>query len=85
MPYGICRFLIQNVKHLDPDQDRHFVGPDLDPNCLQRLSESVKIVSNKRRDNLSLLNLLTSRCFKKKIVVCDQLMLSHTYSATESS
>ena len=23
---------------LDPDQDRHFVGPDLDPNCLQRLS-----------------------------------------------
>ena len=23
---------------LDPDQARHFVGPDLDPNCLQRLS-----------------------------------------------
>ena len=23
---------------LDPDQDRHPVGPDLDPNCLQRLS-----------------------------------------------
>ena len=23
---------------LDPDQDRHFVSPDLDPNCLQRLS-----------------------------------------------
>ena len=23
---------------LDPDQDRHFVGPDLGPNCLQRLS-----------------------------------------------
>ena len=21
---------------LDPDQDRHSVGPDLDPNCLQR-------------------------------------------------
>ena len=21
----------------DPDQDRHFVGPDLGPNCLQRL------------------------------------------------
>ena len=20
---------------LDPDQDRHFVGPDLSPNCLQ--------------------------------------------------
>ena len=24
--------------NLDPDQVRHFVGPDLDPNCLQRLS-----------------------------------------------
>ena len=23
---------------LDPDQARHFVGPDLDQNCLQRLS-----------------------------------------------
>ena len=22
---------------LDPDKDRHFVGPDLGPNCLQRL------------------------------------------------
>ena len=22
----------------DPDQDRRFVSPDLDPNCLQRLS-----------------------------------------------
>ena len=22
----------------DPDQDRHTVGPDLGPNCLQRLS-----------------------------------------------
>ena len=23
---------------LDPDQARHFVGPDLGPNCLQKLS-----------------------------------------------
>ena len=23
---------------LDPDQARHFVGPDLAPNCLQKLS-----------------------------------------------
>ena len=23
---------------LDPDKARNFVGPDLDPNCLQRLS-----------------------------------------------
>ena len=26
-------------KSLDPDLARHFVGPDLGPNCLQRLSE----------------------------------------------
>ena len=27
---------------LDPDQDRHSVGPDLNPNCLQRLSADEK-------------------------------------------
>ena len=27
---------------LDPDQTRHFVGPDLGPNCLQRLSADNK-------------------------------------------
>ena len=28
---------------LDPDQARHFVGPNLGPNCLQRLSADDKI------------------------------------------
>ena len=27
---------------LDPDQARHFVGSDLGPNCLQRLSADVR-------------------------------------------
>ena len=27
---------------LDPDQDRHSVGPNLGPNCLKRLSADVK-------------------------------------------
>ena len=27
---------IRVSKSLDPDQDRHSVGPDLGPNCLQR-------------------------------------------------
>ena len=27
---------------LEPDQDRHSIGPDLDPNCLQRLSADEK-------------------------------------------
>ena len=29
---------MSNGLKLDPDQDRHSVGPDLDPDCLQRLS-----------------------------------------------
>ena len=27
---------------LDPDQNRHFVGPESDPNCLQRLSTVIR-------------------------------------------
>ena len=32
------RYTIRVSNGLDPDQDQHFVGPDLGPNCLQRLS-----------------------------------------------
>ena len=32
------RITIRVANSLDPDQARHFVGPDLDPNCLQRTS-----------------------------------------------
>ena len=32
------RNTIRVSNNLDPDQARHFVGPDLGPNCLQRLS-----------------------------------------------
>ena len=34
-------FFLNNIRvsnSLDPDQDRHSVGPDLGPDCLQRLS-----------------------------------------------
>ena len=33
---------IRVTNSLDPDQDRHIVGPDLGPNCLQRLSADNK-------------------------------------------
>ena len=33
---------IRESNGLDPDQDRHSVGPDLVPNCLQRLSADDK-------------------------------------------
>ena len=32
---------------MDPDQDRHFVGLDLGPNCLQRLSADDKVATCK--------------------------------------
>ena len=32
---------------LDPDHDRHIVGPDLDPNCLQRSSADDKLSFSK--------------------------------------
>ena len=32
------RFTIKVANSLHSDQTRHFVGPDLDPNCLHRLS-----------------------------------------------
>ena len=32
------RNIIRVLNSLDPDQARHFVGPDLDPDCLQMLS-----------------------------------------------
>ena len=30
--------MIRGSNSLDPDHAQHFVGPDLGPNCLQRLS-----------------------------------------------
>ena len=33
---------------LDPDQAQHFVGPDLGPNCLQRLSATKVAPSGQR-------------------------------------
>ena len=39
---------IEPLRSLDPDQARRFVGPDLDPNCLQRLSA---VKTSRRRVN----------------------------------
>ena len=36
--FVVCRKILSGSNSLDPDQARRFVGPDLDPNCLQRLS-----------------------------------------------
>ena len=36
--YHQCQNIIRVSNSLDPDQARHFVWPDLVPNCLQKLS-----------------------------------------------
>ena len=54
--FVVCEFFLKNQlfqkksfrnttrmsNSLDPDQAGHFVGPDLGPNCLQRLSAETK-------------------------------------------
>ena len=44
-PKNTCNFnnTIRVSNSLAPDQDRHFVGPDLGLNCLQRLSAADNI------------------------------------------
>ena len=42
---------LQVSNNLNPDQDRHFVGPDLASNCLQRLSADEKVAVSKQRVN----------------------------------
>ena len=37
---------IRMSNSFDPDLVRHIVGPDLGPNCLQRLLQTTKIVTN---------------------------------------
>ena len=44
-------------KSLDPDQDRHSVGPDLSPNCLQRLSADD--VSTTSKDRFKIIMILS--------------------------
>ena len=36
---------------LDLDQAQHSVGPDLGPNCLQRLSADDKVATSRQRVN----------------------------------
>ena len=39
---NFIRNTIRVSNSLNPDQAQHFVGPDLGPNCLQRLSADYK-------------------------------------------
>ena len=52
------RNTIRVSNSLDSDQDRHSVGPDLDPNCLQSLS-----ANDTRRQRVEKLNECLSNIF----------------------
>ena len=63
---------------LDPDQAQHFVGPDLGPNCLQRLSADEKscqwrgksleiCVHHKKSRNTCVLNYISRRIPARKL------------------
>ena len=41
---NFCQLLITFANSLDPDQDRHNVGHDLDPNCLTLMVFSKKLI-----------------------------------------
>ena len=45
----ILKEIYQRVKQFGPtaDQARHYVGPDLGPNCLQKLSADVALIVGK--------------------------------------
>ena len=44
----------RETNSLDPDQDWHFVGPDLGPYCLQKLSIDDKCFPNNERARIGI-------------------------------
>ena len=44
--------IIRVSNGLDPDQDRYYVSPDLDPNCLQSYQQMTKVAASKERVNI---------------------------------
>ena len=59
----------QSVKpnSLDSDQARHFVGPDLGPNCLQRLSKVATSRERVRSTSRDVSNEYHNICFHGEI------------------
>ena len=50
----ITTLTIRESNGLGTDQDRHSVGPDLCPNCLQRLSAATKVFVGASREEVNL-------------------------------
>ena len=61
---------MQGSNSLNPDQARHFVGPDLGPNSLQRLSEDDSYSRNLQ---------YAYHC------LCENLILLHVYKKVQTS
>ena len=48
---GLIKNTIRVSNSLDPDQDLHYVGPDLGPNCFPRISADGEATGSKERVN----------------------------------
>ena len=60
---------------LDPDQGRHFVGPDLGPNCMLRLLGDDKVAASMLR--VKIVN-FKNRLFHCKIWTNPSFMISNS-------
>ena len=59
------RFTIRVANSLNPDQTRHFFGPDLGPNCLQRLSADDTSRKELKRESVKAAYSVTMNIFRK--------------------
>ena len=66
------RNAIRVANSLDPDQARHLVGPDLGPNCLQKLSAEED--TSRQRVNMLLNFLVTVKVVPHECVIRTDLL-----------
>ena len=87
MPYFTLWMLdffntIRVSNSLDPDQARHFVGPDLGPNCLQRLSAEI---AGKELNTKQLVDTFWANPWLKLISFCSNFFQLAKVLATTNS
>ena len=67
---------------LDPEQDQHFVSPDLDPNCLERLSadDKVPLARKKLKAYCHRLEILNCNKFCPEVCLHTLILMKHSLS-----
>ena len=65
---------------LDPDQARHFVGPDLGSNCLQSYQQTTKVATSGERVKINLEHLWSQGSFSGAISQYSRIFLQEIAS-----